>query len=148
MKKLYLTLLCATALTCGATIANAEETTTTPIPEKNIEQPVENNRGFRNRHMPMDKSIAEELKLTDEQKAKATEMRQNAREKMQSIMEKMKKLREEMDAIRSDNMKAFEEILTDEQKEIFAKIKAERKSRHEEMMKRHHFRPQPPMPME
>ena len=148
MKKLYLTLLCATALTCGSFIARAEEDLTMPPPPSQMIQDSEIAKNFKKHHEEMKNKLSEELKMTDEQKQKAQEMRKKAREQMKPLIDKMKELREEMDKIRSDNMKDFEKILTDEQKEVFNKIKAERKARHEEMMKKHHFRPQPPMPME
>ena len=67
---------------------------------------------------------------------------------MKPLMEQMKELREKMDNMRKENMKAFEEILTPEQKETFAKIKTERKAKFKKMMKKHHHHPMPPLPME
>ncbi len=96
----------------------------------------------------MENKLADDLKLTDEQRNKAKELRKASREKIKPLIDEMKALRKKMDEIRKENMTAFEELLTPEQKETFEKIKAERKAKHEKMMKKHHHRPMPPMPME
>ena len=142
MKKLCLTLLCATALTYGANMVSAQEDNTMPPPPPHHAQQMEKH------HEKMHNKLAAELNLTDEQKAKAKEMRQSAREKMKPILDEMKKLRTQLDTIRKDNMKEFEDILTPEQKATFEKIKASRKAKFEKMMRKHHHRPQPPLPME
>ena len=142
MKKLCLTLLCATALAYGANMALAQQDNTMPPPPPHHAQQMEHH------HEKMHNRLAEKLNLTDEQKAKAKEMRQAARKKMKPLLDEMKALREKMDTIRKDNMKEFEDILTPEQKTTFEKIKAEHKAKFEKMMKKHHHRPQPPLPME
>ena len=143
MKKIYLALLCATALTCGAHLAYAQEDNTMPPPP-----PHHSDQDIKQHHEKMKNKLADELKLTDEQKAKAKELRKASREKIKPLMDEMKEIRKKMDAIREDNMKAFEDLLTPEQKEAFEKIKEERKAKHEKMMKKHHHHPMPPMPME
>lgn len=143
MKKLYLALLCATALTCGANMAYAQEDNTMPPPP-----PHHSEQNIQKHHEKMENKLADDLKLTDEQRNKAKELRKASREKIKPLIDEMKALRKKMDEIRKENMTAFEELLTPEQKETFEKIKAERKAKHEKMMKKHHHRPMPPMPME
>ena len=149
MKKLYLTLLCATALSLGASFGQAKEDNTMPPPPPQMEQG-DHFKDMEKHHEKMQQKLADELKLTDEQRTKAKEMRKASREKMKPLLDEMKKTREKMDNLRQENMKAFEEILTPEQKETFAKIKEERKAKFEKMKKghRHHHRPMPPLPME
>ena len=143
MKKSYLTLLCATALLCGTSFAYASDDITMPPPPQ-----TEHHQRMERHHEKMAQKLADDLKLTDEQRAKAKEMRQQAREKIKPLIDEMKEIRKKMDTIRQENMKAFEEILTPEQKETFAKIKAERKAKFKKMMKKHHHHPMPPLPME
>ena len=148
MKKLYLTLLCATALSLGASLGQAKDDNTMPPPPQ-----MEQGNHFKDmekHHEKIQQKLADELKLTDEQRAKAKEMRKASREKMKPLIDEMKKTREKMDNLRQENMKAFEEILTPEQKETFTKIKEERKAKFEKMKKGHrrHHRPMPPLPME
>lgn len=143
MKKSYLTLLCATALLCGTSFAYAADDITMPPPPQ-----TEHHQRMERHHEKMAQKLADDLKLTDEQRAKAKEMRQQAREKIKPLIDEMKEIRKKMDTIRQENMKAFEEILTPEQKETFAKIKAERKAKFKKMMKKHHHHPMPPLPME
>ena len=143
MKKNYLTLLCATALLYGTSFAYAADDMTMPPPPQ-----MEHHQRMERHHEKMAQKLADDLKLTDEQRAKAKEMRQQAREKIKPLIDEMKKIRKKMDTIRQENMAAFEEILTPEQKETFAKIKAERKAKFKKMMKKHHHHPMPPLPME
>lgn len=143
MKKSYLTLLCATALLCGTSFAYASDDITMPPPPQ-----TEHHQRMERHHEKMAQKLADDLKLTDEQRAKAKEMRQQAREKIKPLIDEMKEIRKKMDTIRQENMKAFEEILTPEQKETFAKIKTERKAKFKKMMKKHHHHPMPPLPME
>ena len=151
MKKLYLTLLCATALTCGSHLASAQLDNTMPPPPPHMERNIDIQKNMEKHHEKMAKKLAEELNLTEEQQAKAQHMRKNAREKIKPLIDEMKALRKKMDTIREANMKDFEAILTPEQKEIFDKIKAKRKAKFENMKKGHHHRhhrPMPPLPME
>lgn len=85
----------------------------------------------------MEIKLIEQLKLTPEQYNTIQERRKADQEKIKPLMEKMKELHQQMNEIRKANMKAFEEILTPEQKAEFDKIKAERKARHEERMRKH-----------
>lgn len=146
MKKLCLTLLCATALAYSANIAQAKYDETMPPPPPSHMQQTQ--QDMHNHHEKMHNKLAEELKLTDKQKAKAKEMRQASRKKIKPLMKEMKNLREKIDKIRKENMKEFEKLLTPEQRETFERIKAERKAKHEEMFKKHHHHAMPPMPME
>ncbi len=107
MKKIYLSVLCGTALLCGAANVQAK-------PE-HMERP-------RPEHVQrMEKNLAEKLKLTDAQKVQAEKIRKDGRAEM-------KKMHEKMQELRKANMAAFEEILTPEQKAEFEKIKAEHKT--------------------
>ena len=148
MKKIYLPILCATALMCSSYEASAQEDITMPPPPS-----VEHHADFQKmekHHEKMATKLAEKLNLNEEQKEKAQEMRKAARQKMKPLLEQMKELRKKMDTLRQDNMKEFENILTPEQKEIFAKIKEERKAKFEKMMKKHHHghHHMAPLPME
>jgi len=122
-----------------------------PPPPPQIEQG-DHLKNMERHHEKREQKLADELKLTDEQRTKTKEMRKAAREKMKPIMDEMKKLREKMDNIRNDNMKEFEKLLTPEQKETFTKIKEERKAKFEKIRGKHHFgphhHPMPPLPME
>ena len=141
MKKSYLMLLFAASLLSGNNPARADEDITPP-------PHMEFHKDMKAHHEKMEQKLADDLKLTDEQRAKAKEMRQASREKIKPLIDEMKNIRKKMDTIRQENMKAFEELLTPEQKETFAKIKAERKAKFKKMMKTHHHRPMPPLPME
>ncbi len=79
------------------------------------------------RHEQMAEKLAQDLGLTAEQKAQAEKIRADGREKVKPLMERAKKLHEEMDKLRQENMQEFEKILTPDQQEKFAKIKAEMK---------------------
>ena len=76
----------------------------------------------------MHQKLAERLKLTDEQKTKAEDIRKSGHEKIKPLMKEMKEIRQKMDKVRHENMKEFENILTDEQKSELSKIKAEKKA--------------------
>ena len=150
MKKIYLTLLCATALTFASHLASAQDNITMPMPPHAIHHNNGTQHNIEKHHEKMAKKLAEELKLTDEQQAKSRQMRKAAREKIKPLLDEMRAIREKLDAIRKDNMKDFEALLTPEQKEVFAKIKAERKVKFEKMKAKrphgpHHM---PPLPME
>lgn len=127
MKKILLTLMCATALVMSAN-ANAKEKRDFP----NGEPP---------RHERMADKLAQDLNLTAEQKTQADKIRKDGREKVKPLMEKVKKIHEEMDKLREDNMKEFEKILTPEQQEKFAQIKAEMKKH--DMRRKGHKGPRP-----
>lgn len=146
MKKLYLSLLCAAVLNLGAAAVHAEDDKTMPPPPAHKEHRLDK-KDMKNMREKMENKLSDELKLTDEQKTKAKELRKASREKIKPLMDEMKTLREKMDTIRNENMKAFEELLTPEQKEAFEKIKADRKAKFDKMQKKPH-RPMPPLPME
>lgn len=148
MKKIYLPLLCATALICNSHLASAQEDNTMPPPH--MEHHLDVSKDMKKHHEKMAQKFAEKLNLSDEQKIKAQEMRKAARKRMKPLLDQMKEIRKKMDTLRQENMKDFENILTAEQKEIFAKIKAERKAKFEKFRKEHHHghHPMPPLPME
>lgn len=112
MKKVLCVLMCSTVMVFAAT-ANARV-------HKNA-GPV----GEPPRHEQMAKRLADDLGLTAEQREKADKIREDGQEKIKPLMEKVRKLHEKMDKLRKENMKEFEKILTPEQQEKFAKIKAE-----------------------
>lgn len=66
------------------------------------------------------RNLAQELSLTEEQKAEYQRIHQKGREQIQPLMEKIQKIRQE-------NMEAFEKILTPEQLEKFSKMKVGKK---------------------
>ena len=68
------------------------------------------------------KAVKENEKLSDEQKAK----------KIEPLKADLKKLKTEARAIREKNQKEFEAILTDAQKQEFAKMKAEGKKKYKQ----------------
>jgi len=87
-----------------------------------------------------DPKVAEALGITEEQKAKMQQIREQAREKMRSLFEQMRGMRdlteEERAAKREELRKQFQEarqgvekkildVLSDEQKETFEKMKGE-----------------------
>lgn len=73
----------------------------------------------------MKAKFAERLGLTDEQKEKLEQMRQEDMAKMAPLFEQMKTLRQQMRDLRKTNRAHFESVLTDAQKEILQKMKAE-----------------------
>ena len=137
MKKLYLSILCATALTYGSNLALAGENEMLPPPpqaEHNINAP----HDMKNHHKKITQKLEQELNLTDEQKQKAKELRKASRKKIKPLMDEIKVLHKKMDQIRENDMKNFEALLTKEQKEIFDQIKAKHKERHDKMKAFHH----------
>ena len=144
MKKILLATLCATGILVGANFAKAQEVENLPPPPAGdmgeLPPPPHFGHGPRG-HGPspemrekMEKKMAEELGLTEEQQAKAKEIREEGRKKVEPLMLQMKELREKMDEMRKENMAEFEAILTPEQKTKLEKIKAE----HIEKMKEKH----------
>ncbi|MDD4556193.1 MAG: hypothetical protein PHE89_02540 [Alphaproteobacteria bacterium] len=77
----------------------------------------------------MEKKMAAELGLTEEQQTKAKEIREEGRKKVEPLMKEMQEVREKMDELRKENMAEFEAILTPEQKAKLEKIKAEHKEK-------------------
>lgn len=143
MKKFSLILLCATALTYNVATVRAEDNMSAPKAQQ-YEQHIDN---MKKHHEKMESKLADSLKLTDEQREKSKQLREESRKKIKPLMKEMKEIRKKIDVIRKDNMKAFEEILTPEQKVEFEKHKAERKA-HYKKFKKHNRKPLPPMPME
>ena len=139
MNKTYLTLLFAGTLCCNTALARPHNDGMMPPPPPEFSE-----QEMEKHHERMENKLADELKLTDEQRAQAKEMRKEARKKIKPLINEMQEIRHKMDKIRKENMEAFEKILTPEQKEQFDKIKAKRKA-----MRPHKGRhPFPPMPME
>lgn len=139
MKKVLLASVCAVGVMLGSSFVNAGETELPPPPPPFSEKGEFPPHHFGHRPSPemrekMEKKMAEELGLTEEQKTKAKEIREEGRKKVEPLMEQMKETREKMDELRKENMKEFEAILTPEQKVKLEKIKAE----HMEKMKEKH----------
>lgn len=110
MKK-TLILLCASVFMLTAwTVQAAEKPEDMPPPQKE-------------RIAPPEQRLADDLGLSDEQKAQAEKLRTDSREKMKPLFEQMKELRAKMDELRKENMAAFEELLTPEQKNRFDQMK-------------------------
>lgn len=138
MNKMFLSLLCASVVSMGATAVYAQ-----PAEEGMLPPPPPAHEMPHKVRKDMADKFAKDLGLTEEQKAQADKIRKDGREKMEPLMKEMKNLREKMDKLREDNMKDFEKILTPEQKDKLDKIKAEHKKKFEEgrkkrkMMKKH-----------
>jgi len=138
MKKTLFTMLAVGAVMCAPVFASAQEGELPPPPPPHED-------GFRPemRKAHHDK-FAQELGLTDEQKAQAEKIRQAGREKMKPLMDKMKAMHKEMDKLRQENMQEFEKILTPEQqtklKEMKAKMDEKMKNRRPRFK---HGRPEP-----
>jgi len=125
MNKKLLTLTCASILIFGIGKGFCEEMPQpeAPMPPRH-EMTMHHHKGGP-RGGKMHKAMIEKLALTDEQKAKAEEIRKADFARMKPLMDEMKALKEKMDKMREENMKAFEEILTPEQKEKFEELKKE-----------------------
>ncbi|MFV0626577.1 MAG: Spy/CpxP family protein refolding chaperone [Alphaproteobacteria bacterium] len=151
MKKILLASVCATGILFGLGSVNAEEDKHPYNPPK-IEKPnfgephqfgdsVEKSqarldamdREKRGRgpspemREKMEKKMAAELGLTEEQQVKAKEIREEGRKKVEPLMKEMQDIRVKMDEMRKENMAEFEAILTPEQKAKLETIKAEHK---------------------
>ena len=110
MKKIMLTVVCATVLSMGSFNVYAHKSF-----------PMEK---FPPRHeMRGPKDFAKELNLTEEQKIQADKVREEGRKKMEPLMQERKALHDKMENVRKENMAEFEKILTPEQKEKFKNIK-------------------------
>lgn len=128
MNKTLMTAFCAAGLLMGTSVVMAQDPGMTP-PLPPHEEMGPRPHEFRGRHPgKMQDRLAEELKLTEEQKAELQKVRDENREKMKPLMEQMKELRKQMDDLRKADMDSFEAILTPEQKTTFEEIKAKRHS--------------------
>lgn len=157
MKKFLLSAACAAVLVCGsAAVQAAEEEMLSPLPphEMNHQEPGHDfgprHKDFREhapspddsrRHHPkfdkklhkeMGDKFANKLGLTEEQRVKADKIRAEGRAKVEPLMKQMNELRSKIDALRQENMKAFEAILTPDQKTRLDELKV----RHEKMRER------------
>lgn len=73
--------------------------------------------------------LADELGLTEEQRAQAEKIRKEGHEKAKPLMKQMKEIRQKLDEERKTNLAEFEKILTPEQKAQFNQIKEKMKHR-------------------
>lgn len=150
MNKMFLTVVCASTIAFGATIANAaekKEMLPPPHQGEEMEHPrpmKQDGKGpkfDKEMHKKMADKFAKDLGLSEEQKVEAKKIRKEGREKMKPLFKDMKELREKMDKVRESNMKEFEKILTPEQKAKLEKMKTDReearKQKKAERMKKH-----------
>ncbi len=137
MKNKFLLSSCLSAmLLFGANAFAAEDIAPVDMP------PAPHHHQFdgKKMHEMHQKKLAEDLDLSAEQQAKAEAIRKADFERMKPLIEEMKALREKMDNMRKENLEAFKEILTPEQKVKFEKIIAEHEAKMKDMPKgRHHF---------
>lgn len=73
----------------------------------------------------MKERFAQKLGLSDEQKATLEQYRKEDMAKMKPLFEEMEKVKGKIEELRKANRARFESVLTDEQKEILQKMKAE-----------------------
>lgn len=135
MKKLVLTVVCATTVMLGSISINAQEK---PLPVQPTEIALKHKgpraHGWKfdkEMHKKMADRFAKDLGLSEEQIAKADKIREEGRKKVEPLMKQMDELRRQADELRKENMKEFEAILTPEQKTRLEEIK----NKHEEMRK-------------
>ena len=99
MNKMFLSLLCASVVSMGATAVYAQ-----PAEEGMLPPPPPAHEMPHKVRKDMADKFAKDLGLTEEQKAQADKIRKDGREKMEPLMKEMKTLREKMDKLREDNM--------------------------------------------
>ena len=144
MNKLFLsTILASTVMFSGA--INAAEIKTKPTSlKKDVKVEFPMHRSMNMHHEFRSKTLAKDLNLTPEQEAQAQKINQEGQEKLKPLMDEMRTIREKMDAERTENMKKFEGILTNDQKAKFEEMKKKenqereqkREQKREEMHKR------------
>ena len=128
MKKILLSAVCATVLTFGTFGAQAQSASEDMPPPPPHEMNMEKiQKKMEKIHEEMSKKLADDLGLSDEQKAQAEKIREDGHAKMKPLMEERRVLHEKMDNLRKANMEEFEKILTPEQKSKFEEIKAKHK---------------------
>lgn len=138
MNKMFLSLLCASVVSMGATAVYAQ-----PAEEGMLPPPPPAHEMPHKVRKDMADQVCQRLGIDGRTESSGRQNRKDGREKMEPLMKEMKTLREKMDKLREDNMKDFEKILTPEQKDKLDKIKAEHKKKFEEgrknrkMMKKH-----------
>ena len=126
--KNYLLLGCLSVILISSPVIAQEAIEIPPVGQEDTHHPKDRRAHFEN--------FAKELELTAEQQKQASQLHEEMREKMKPIKEEMKKLREQAEAIREENKKAFESILTPEQKEKLEQMKPPH--REKEFKHRHH----------
>ena len=141
MKNILLSAVCASVLTLSSFSVNAQEPKDIPLPPQHHEEmPLPHGKFAPRPHMIREKAMrhherfAQELGLSEEQKAEAKKIREAGREKVGPLMEEMKQLRQKMDELRKQNMEEFEKILTPEQKTKLEQIKTDKKAMFEKRM--------------
>lgn len=142
MKKILFATVCATTLLFGSYAAIAEEGAPLPPPTHGEVMPPQHHgepgvkfrkngkfdsEKFKEKMQERADKFADELGLSSEQKEQAKKIHEEGRKEVEPLMKEMKELRKKMDALREKNMKAFEDILTPEQKDKLEKIKSEKK---------------------
>ena len=122
MKKAFICLFCASALLAGVSELKAAE-------EEMLPPPPPHEQTDHRPELRGPEKLADELKLTDEQREQAEKVRREGFEKAKPLMKQMKEIRQKLDEERKANMAEFEKILTPEQKVQFDKIKENMKHR-------------------
>ena len=152
MKNKYLlAFVSATALVLGATLTMAQDQGELPppppphgemhMPAPDHARPMPPNKDLR---MPgMSERMAEDLGLSEEQKAEAKKIQEQGREKIKPLFDEMRGVREKMDKVREENMKEFEKILTPEQQKKFSDMKDRMKHHRRDRMHRRGGMPKP-----
>ncbi|MBP5399496.1 MAG: hypothetical protein J6Y53_03670 [Alphaproteobacteria bacterium] len=126
MRNKFLLSSCLSAmLVFGANAFAVEDVVPADVPPAPQHQQFEGKK----MHEMHQKKLAEDLGLTAEQQAKAEAIRKADFEKMKPLIEEMKALHEKMDNMRKENLEAFKEILTPEQKVKFENIIAQHKEK-------------------
>lgn len=126
MNKTLMTAFCAASLLLGTSAVMAQDAEMAPPPPPHEEMGPRPHE-FGGRHAAkMQDRLADELNLTEAQKADLQKVREENREKMKPLMEQMKELRKQMDQLRKADMESFEKVLTPEQLKLFEEIKAKR----------------------
>lgn len=126
MKHSFLTLLLlGTILTSGFSVM-AQPETPAAAPKTGQERVLNKEEMFKKmeeHRQKMSEKMADDLKLTEEQRAQAKEIHERGRKDVEPMMNEMKNMRERIDERRRMNMEEFEKILTPEQKEKFETMK-------------------------
>ena len=85
----------------------------------------------------MAEKLADELGLSESQRAQAKEINKKGMEEVKPLMDQMRDIRKKMDELRKENMKEFESILTPEQKTKFDAFKEKMHPKHRAPRPRH-----------
>lgn len=141
MKHSFFTFLLAGTILSASALNVAAQTNASlnfPVGHEQKFDEAQMRKKMEEHHKKMAQKIAEDLKLTDEQRKKAETINENGRKDIEPMMKEMKNIREKMDEKRKLNLEEFEKILTPEQKEKFGSMKEEYKKKYIPDHKKHH----------